>query len=172
MVLDGVPTTAPDNAACKDPHGPICVPARAIDCDIDGKLACVGWDLFDEKGNAVGSVTSGQRVRLRLIYRVTAKISGGWQIFIHVEQPGTATQRKTWDHVPLQSKYPMDDWLPGDVIVDDSEFNLEPNMPAGRPITILTGFFSGNTRLPLVRGPDAGPEAEGMRLVLGSVAVR
>lgn len=172
MVLDGVPTMSPDNAACKDPNGPICVPARAIDCDVDGKLACVGWDLFDDKGAAVGSVTSGQRVRLRLIYRVTAKISGGWQIFIHVEQPGSATQRKTWDHVPLQGKYPMDDWLPGDVIVDDSEFNLEPNMPAGRPITILTGFFSGSTRLPLVRGPDAGPEAEGMRLVLGSVAVR
>ncbi|MGZ3423770.1 MAG: ArnT family glycosyltransferase [Polyangiales bacterium] len=172
MVLDGVPTTPPDNAACKDPNGPICVPARAIDCDVDGKLGCVGWDLFDEKGNGVGSVTSGQRVRLRLIYRVTGKISGGWQIFIHVEQPGTATQRKTWDHVPLQGKYPMDDWLPGDIIVDDSEFNLEPNMPAGRPITILTGFFSGSTRLPLVRGPDAGPEAEGMRLVLGSVAVR
>lgn len=173
LVLDGVPTVDPTgNAACKDPLGPICIPSRAITCDIDGKLACVGWDLFDEKWNEVGSVTSGQRVRLRLIYRVTARISGGWQVFIHVEQPGTATARKTWDHVPLQGKYPMDDWLPGDVIVDDSEFNLEPNMPSGRPITILTGFFSGNSRLPLVSGPDAGPEQEGMRLVLGSVQVR
>ena len=74
--------------------------------------------------------------------------------------------------MPLQGKYPMDNWLPGDVIVDDSEFNLEPNMPAGRAITILTGFFSGNTRLPLISGPDAGPEQEGKRLVLGSVPVR
>lgn len=169
MVLDGIPTATTN---CADPTAPICNPTRALDCDIDGKLACVGWDLMDTSGKPTGAVASGQRVKLRLIYRVTARISGGWQIFIHVEQPGTATARKTWDHVPLQGKYPMDNWLPGDVIVDDSEFNLEPNMPSGRPVTILTGFFSGNTRLPLVRGPDAGPEQEGQRLVLGSVPVR
>lgn len=169
MVLDGIPTATTN---CEDVNGPICNPVRALDCDIDGKLACVGWDLMDSNGRATSSVASGQRVKLRLIYRVTARMSGGWQIFIHVEQPNTATARKTWDHVPLQGKYPMDNWLPGDVIVDDSEFNLEPNMPAGRPITILTGFFSGNTRLPLVRGPDAGSEQEGLRLVLGSVPVR
>ncbi len=169
MILESVPTTTTN---CSDPNAPICVPQNALDCDIDGKLACVGYELTDEKSHVITSVTSGQRVKLRLIYRVTARISGGWQIFIHVEQPGTATARKTWDHVPLQGKYPMDNWLPGDVIVDDSEFNLEPNMPSGKPITILTGFFSGNSRLPLVRGPDAGPEAEGMRLVLGSAPVR
>ncbi|MBK7399442.1 MAG: glycosyltransferase family 39 protein [Myxococcales bacterium] len=167
MVLAGIPTATTN---CNEQ---ICVPSRALaDCDLDGKLACVGWELADGNGQPVGSVTSGQRVRLRMIYRVTARISGGWQIFIHVEQPGTATARKTWDHVPLGGKYPMDNWLPGDVIVDDSEFNLEPNMPAGRAITILTGFFSGSTRLPLIKGPNAGPEAEGMRLVLGSVPVR
>lgn len=169
MVLDGVPTATTN---CESPTGNICVPSHPLDCDIDGKLACVGWELMDGSGKPVAAVTSGQRVKLRLIYRVTARVTGGWQIFIHVEQPGTATARKTWDHVPLQGKYPMDDWLPGDVIVDDSEFNLEPNMPSGRAITILTGLFSGNTRLPLLRGPDAGPEAEGMRLVLGSVPVR
>ncbi len=169
MVLDGIPTATTN---CEVPNGPICNPTRALTCDIDGKLACVGWELMDMNGKPVSAVGSGQRVKLRLIYRVTNRISGGWQIFIHVEQPGTATARKTWDHVPLQGKYPMDNWLPGDVIVDDSEFNLEPNMPAGRAITILTGFFSGNTRLPLVSGPDAGPEQEGLRLVLGSVPVR
>lgn len=169
MILDGVPTAT---ARCEDPSGPICVPTRALECDLDGKLACVGWDLMDSSGKPISSVTSGQRVKLRLIYRVTNRVTGGWQIFIHVEQPGTATARKTWDHVPLQGKYPMDNWLPGDVIVDDSEFNLEPNMPSGRPISLLTGFFSGNTRLPLLKGPNAGPEAEGQRLVLGSVPVR
>lgn len=169
MVLDGVPTATTN---CDDANGNICVPTRPLECDIDGKLACVGWELMDSSGKAISSVTSGQRVKLRLIYRVTARVSGGWQIFIHVEQPGTATARKTWDHVPLQGKYPMDNWQPGDVIVDDSEFNLEPNMPSGRAITILTGLFSGNTRLPLLRGPDAGPEAEGMRLMLGTMPVR
>jgi len=168
MILDAVPSATTN---CED-NGNICVPTRPLDCDIDGKLACVGWDLMDGAGKPIATVSSGQRVRLRLIYRVTNRLSGGWQIFIHVEQPGTATARKTWDHVPLQGKYAMDNWLPGDIIVDDSEFNLEPNMPSGRAITILTGFFSGNSRLPLVRGPDAGPEAEGQRLVLGTVPVR
>jgi len=169
LVLSGPPTAT---TRCDDPEGPICVPNHPLDCDIDGKLRCVGWDLFDTKGKPATHVTSGERVKLRLIYRVTARVSGGWQVFIHVEQPGTATARKTWDHVPLGTKYSMDNWLPGDVVVDDSEFNLEPNMRSGPPITILTGFFSGNTRLPLLSGPDAGPENEGLRLVLGSVPVR
>ncbi|GAC1394213.1 MAG: hypothetical protein NVSMB47_02840 [Polyangiales bacterium] len=166
MILAESPTATSD---C-DKHA--CAPTHPLDCDIDGKLRCVGWELTDDKGRILTSVTSGEKVQLRLIDRVTAKVSGGWQIFIHVEQPGTATARKTWDHVPLQSKYPMDDWLPGDVIVDDSEFNLEPNMRSGAPIMLLTGFFSGTSRLPLVSGPDAGPEQEGLRLVLGTVPVR
>jgi 4-amino-4-deoxy-L-arabinose transferase-like glycosyltransferase len=169
LVLSDVPTAT---ANCSDPLGPICVPSRALECDLDGKLACVGWELTDTSGKAIYSVTSRQRVRLRLIYRVTGRTSGGWQIFIHVEQPGTATARKTSDHVPLAGKYPMDNWLPGDVVIDESEFDLEPNMPSNRPIQILTGFFSGSTRMPLLKGPGTGAEAEGARLILGSVPVR
>ena len=165
MVLPASPTMTTD---C-DKN--ICAPAHPVTCNIDSKLECVGWDMLDDKGKSLSDVTSGEHVRLRMIYRVTAKMSGGWQIFIHVEQPGTATARKTSDHAPLGGKYPMDDWLPGDVIIDDSDFNLEPNMRSGPPILILTGFFSGNTRLPLVSGPDAGPEQEGLRLVLGTIPV-
>jgi 4-amino-4-deoxy-L-arabinose transferase-like glycosyltransferase len=169
MVLDGPPTATQD---CAREDGPICVPSHALNCDIDGQLACVGWELFDTQGKTVTSVSSGQHVRLRLIYRVTGHVSGGWQVFIHVEQPGTATARKTWDHPPLQGKYPMDAWLAGDVIVDDSEFNLEPNMRSGSPIMILTGFFSGSVRMKLLSGPDAGQESEGARLVLGTIPVK
>ncbi|GAC1352148.1 MAG: hypothetical protein NVSMB1_12120 [Polyangiales bacterium] len=169
MVLSGTPTAT---ARCDDPEGPICVPNHPLECDLDGKLRCVGWDLFDAQGKPATHVASGERVRLRLIYKVTAPVSGGWQVFIHVEQPGTSTARKTWDHVPLGGKYAMENWLPGDVIVDDSEFNLEPNMHSGPPIQILTGFFTGTTRLHLVSGPDAGAESEGPRLVLGAVPVR
>lgn len=169
MVLDGPPTATSD---CARANGPICVPSHALNCDIDGNLACVGWELFDTQGKPVTSVSSGQHVRLRLIYRVTGHVSGGWQVFIHVEQPGTATARKTWDHPPLAGKYPMDAWLAGDVLVDDSEFNLEPNMRSGSPITILTGFFSGSVRMKLLSGPDAGQESEGARLLLGSIPVK
>ncbi len=168
LVLSDVPTAT---TGCEN-DAIICAPSHALDCDIDGKLACVGWDLLDANNKPISAVQSGQKVKLRVIYKVTGKPSGGWQIFIHVEQPGTATARKTSDHVPLNGKYPMDAWAPGDVVVDDSEFNLEPNMRSGAAISILTGFFSGNSRLPLVRGPDAGPEQEGLRLVLGNVMVK
>lgn len=169
MVLSG-PPTATEN--CGTESGAICVPSHALHCDIDGNLQCVGWDLLDGAGKSVTSVSSGQKVKLRLIYKVTGKVTGGWQIFIHVEQPGTATARKTSDHAPLLGKYPLDAWLPGDVIVDDSDFNLEPNMRSGSPIMILTGFFSGNVRMKLLSGPDAGQESEGARLVLGTIPVK
>ncbi len=169
MVLSG-PPTATEN--CGTENGAICVPSHALRCDIDGNLQCVGWDLLDGTDKPVTSVSSGQKVKLRLIYKVTGKVTGGWQIFIHVEQPGTATARKTSDHAPLAGKYPLDAWLPGDVIVDDSDFNLEPNMRSGSPIMILTGFFSGNSRMKLLSGPDAGQESEGARLVLGTIPVK
>ncbi len=172
LVLDAPPSIATSDPRCSAADGPICVPSHALDCDIDGKLRCVGWELFDASGRPATVVGSGQRVRLRQIYRVTARISGSWQVFIHVEQQGTATARKTSDHVPLNGKYGFDNWLPGDIVVDDSEFNLEPNMKSGVPVTILTGFFSGSSRMPLVSGPDAGAETEGARLLLGRVQVQ
>jgi hypothetical protein len=172
VVLDEPPTATSKCNEPKDPMAPFCRLTHTLDCNIDDKLACVGWDMLDANGHAVTSVTSGESVKLRVVYRVTAAMSMGWKIFVHVEQPNTSTARKTSDHDPLNAKYPLDKWLPGDIIVDDSDFALEPNMPPGVPIKILTGFFSDKTRLHLISGPDAGPEQEGLRLVLGDVPVQ
>ncbi|MFI5299890.1 MAG: glycosyltransferase family 39 protein [Polyangiales bacterium] len=169
IVMSALPTAT---TACNDPAMPLCAPAHLLDCDLDGKLKCMGWDMLDDKGLSVTAVASNQKVRLRLFYQVTAKVSGAWQVFTHIEQQGTATARKTNDHVPLGGKYAMEQWLPGDIVVDDSEFNLEPNMKAGVPIKIMTGFFQGNTRLQLLSGPDEGIESDGKRLVLGTIPVR
>jgi hypothetical protein len=43
-------------------------------------------------------------------------------------------------------------WQPGDIVVDDYVFQLEPNFTPGN-YTVYYGFFSGDTRFKLTRGP-------------------
>jgi hypothetical protein len=58
-------------------------------------------------------------------------------------------------------------WNPGDYIVDDHEFTLEPNFTQGT-YTIYFGLYSGETRLKVKSGPHDGDN----RVVAGSLSVQ
>jgi hypothetical protein len=60
--------------------------------------------------------------------------------------------RLNGDHAPLDDKYPVRMWDPGDVIVDRQELTVPANYRRG-PYTLFIGFFSGNTRLKVEDGP-------------------
>ena len=47
----------------------------------------------------------------------------------------------------------MNLWRPGDVVVDDLPFRLEPNFEQG-DYTVYFGFFTGDNRLKVSRGPQ------------------
>ena len=47
----------------------------------------------------------------------------------------------------------MNLWQPGDIVVDDHEFQLEPNFTPG-DYTVYFGLFSGDTRFKVTRGPN------------------
>jgi hypothetical protein len=46
-------------------------------------------------------------------------------------------------------------WLPGDIVVDDHEFQLEPNFSPG-PYTNFFGLYLGESRLKIKSGPTDG----------------
>ncbi|MEZ4311898.1 MAG: hypothetical protein R3F14_28035 [Polyangiaceae bacterium] len=60
----------------------------------------------------------------------------------------------------------MNLWNPGDLIVDDLVFQLEPNFLPG-DYNVYFGFFSGDTRFAVTRGP-----AQDNRVVGGPLRVR
>ncbi len=127
-------------------------PQRKIDANMDDKLEVIGIDLLDERGRLVDAISAGRTYHLMTYYRVLAPVTTEWEAFIHIDG---YHRRHNGDHKPMNGKYPMSLWLPGDLLVDDHEFKLEPNFTPGT-YTVYFGLFVGDTRLKVKSGPSDG----------------
>jgi hypothetical protein len=127
-------------------------PQHKLDVNMDDKLEVLGYDIVDERGRLVDAVSPGTASRMRTYYRVLAPLTSEWEAFIHIDG---FKRRHNGDHKPLNGKYPMSLWLPGDLIVDDYEFKLEPNFTPGS-YQVYFGLFVGDTRLKVKSGPSDG----------------
>ncbi|HSY23692.1 MAG TPA: hypothetical protein VK841_16305, partial [Polyangiaceae bacterium] len=127
-------------------------PSRPLDVNMDDKLQVLGIDIVDESGRIVESVVAGQTYILKTYYRVLAPVTSEWEAFIHIDG---YRRRHNGDHKPMNGKYPMSLWLPGDLLVDEHEFKLEPNFSAGT-YDVYFGLFVGDTRMKVLSGPNDG----------------
>lgn len=138
--LDSIVLSAPPN------------PQRRLDANMDDKLEVIGFDLADERGRLVDGISPGRTYHMKTYYRVLAPVTSEWEAFIHIDG---YHRRHNGDHKPMNGKYPMSLWLPGDLLLDDHEFKLEPNFTPGS-YTIYFGLFVGDTRLKVKSGPNDG----------------
>ena len=127
-------------------------PQRPLHVNMDDKLEVIGIDLVDERGRLVDAVSPGRAYRFKTYYKVLAPVGTEWEGFIHIDG---YHRRHNGDHKVTNSKYPMSLWLPGDIILDDHEFKLEPNFSPGN-YSIFFGLFTGDTRLKIKSGPNDG----------------
>jgi hypothetical protein len=127
-------------------------PQRRLDANMDDKLEVLGIDLDDERGRPVEAVSPGRTYHMKIYYRVIAPVTTEWEGFIHIDG---YHRRHNGDHKPMNGKYPMSLWLPGDLLVDDHEFKLEPNFTPGT-YEVYFGLFVGDTRLKVKSGPSDG----------------
>jgi hypothetical protein len=121
---------------------------RPLDAMFEDQLQVLGWEVRDQAGNLVTSVVPQTTYGFRTYYQVLRPVTGTWKSFIHIDGQ---QRRFNGDHAVLDGKYPMSLWQPGDVIVDDYEFQLEPNFTPG-DYGAFFGFFSGETRFRVTRG--------------------
>jgi hypothetical protein len=119
---------------------------------MEDKLEVLSIDLLDDRGKLVDAVSPGRTYHLKTYYRVLAPVTSEWEAFIHIDG---FHRRHNGDHKPMNGKYPMSLWLPGDLLADDHEFKLEPNFTPGT-YTIFFGLFAGDTRLKVKSGPNDG----------------
>ncbi|MBK8255992.1 MAG: glycosyltransferase family 39 protein [Polyangiaceae bacterium] len=138
-------------------------PARKVEASFRGELTVLGWEVADESGAVVESVVPQRPYHLRFYYRVESPLSGNWKAFVHIDGFG---RRYNGDHSVLDGRYAMNLWNPGDVVVDDLVFQLEPNFLPGQ-YTVFFGFFVGETRYAVTRGPS-----QDNRVVGGPINVR
>jgi 4-amino-4-deoxy-L-arabinose transferase-like glycosyltransferase len=127
-------------------------PQRPLHVNMDDKLEVLGIDLVDERGRLVDVVSPGRPYRFKTYYKVLAPVGTEWEGFIHIDG---YHRRHNGDHKVTNNKYPMALWLPGDIILDDHEFKLEPNFSPGN-YSIYFGLFTGDTRLKIKTGPNDG----------------
>jgi len=127
-------------------------PQRKLGVNMEDKLEVIGFDLSDDQGRMVEAVSPGKGYHFKTYYRVLGPVTTEWEGFIHIDG---YHRRHNGDHKPMNGKYPMALWLPGDLLVDDHEFKLEPNFTPGT-YEIYFGLFVGDTRLKVVSGPSDG----------------
>ncbi|MET0591062.1 MAG: hypothetical protein ABW133_00080, partial [Polyangiaceae bacterium] len=128
-----------------------------VDVNFQDQLQGLGWDVWDMSGEPVEYVIPARKYRFRLYYKVLAPMNGDWETFIHIDG---FHRRFNGDHKTLNGKYAFNLWQPGDYIVDDYEFSLEPNFTAGT-YNVLYGLFQGDTRLKVKSGRHDDNRAEG-----------
>jgi 4-amino-4-deoxy-L-arabinose transferase-like glycosyltransferase len=145
---------SPYQAFVLDTEPPI---GHRVEVNLQDQLLGLGWDVTDGAGKPVEYVVPGRKYHFRLYYKVLTPISGEWETFIHIDG---FHRRFNGDHKTLNGKYPFSLWQPGDIVVDDSEFSLEPNFSAGN-YNVYYGLFTGDTRLKVKTGRHDDNRIEG-----------
>jgi hypothetical protein len=90
----------------------------------------------------------GDSVRVSLNYKVLGKIDRDYMIFVHVEDVDGRVDRLNVDHAPRAK--PTTAWQPGELVRDDFEIPVPPQMNV-RGLNLILGFWDPRTdeRLPL-----------------------
>lgn len=119
-----------------------------VEANLQDVLLSLGWDIHDMAGQPVPYIVPARKYRFRLYYKVLAPVKTEWETFVHIEGQN---RRFNADHKTLGGKYGLSLWQPGDYIVDEHEFSLEPNFAPGE-YAVKYGLFSGDTRLKVQTG--------------------
>ncbi len=95
---------------------------------------------------------SGESVSITLYWRALLAVPESYTVFIHVldERGRTAAQA---DGLPVNADYPTDWWASGEMIGDQHQISLPPDVPAGQ-YRIAIGLYrlADLSRLPVVDG--------------------
>jgi hypothetical protein len=123
--------------------------AHPVDAELDKKLKVLGYEIRHKRNSTATDVLEpGEPLTFVIAYEVVGRLSGTWQTFIHIDGEG---KRFNGDHDPLGGDYPLRHWQPGDIIVDQYDFELEPSFTPGQ-YEVYFGMFAGDKRMPVTRG--------------------
>jgi hypothetical protein len=122
---------------------------KLVAANFEKRIELLGYDLDLPHDGYVGA---GESFKLRWYFRAISHVPAGYRIFVHVDGKG---QRIHGDHDPVDGKYPVRLWDPGDVIVDEQKVDVPANFRGG-DYNIYMGFYSGESRLSLESGPNDG----------------
>lgn len=103
-------------------------------------IALLGYFLYPDQG-----LKAGDRLYTRLFWDVTATPAHNYTAFSHliqIDANGAATQLAGQDRPPGEGTCPTQDWLPGEVVVDELQFVLPDSLPVADNYYIEIGFYT------------------------------
>lgn len=126
--------------------------------DVDGKFELIGVQIAPENTNGRGDVD------IVTYWRVLEPPPSGYQAFIHADYGGN---RVNGDHEMVGGNFPMNHWIPGEIVRDHFTINVGSAEKSGE-YTVFFGFFRGDDRLTVTGERTASDN----RIRLGSFRVR
>jgi hypothetical protein len=118
-------------------------PANAA---LEDKLVYLGMDVDVDK------VVPGKAFTLTHYWKVEKAVPEGWKLFVHLEAPDSKKSHLNADHVPINGKYPINIWKPGEIIRDIHRVSVPQNWPADA-LEIYVGLWKGPIRMKVTSGP-------------------
>jgi len=123
------------------------LPADTIRVDtqytFDGKIRIVGYRVSDENGDLLGQAGSGDTIFLETFFEVLERPDRSYKMFIHIDH---RSQRINGDHDVVDGVFPLNYWVPGEIVRDRFEMEVDRASTAG-DYDINIGFFSGDSRM-------------------------
>jgi hypothetical protein len=128
----------------------------------DGKLKLLGYRVLDEEGNPITSASTRQKIYLETFFEVLDRVPSSREVFIHVDY---RNQRINGDHDPVGGMFPLNYWVPGEIVRDRYQLTIDPGSATG-DYTIYYGFFSGDSRM------QVRPASGDNRVSLGTLHIQ
>ena len=124
-------------------------PKSAVNADLDGKLVYLGLDWEPAQPEP------GKELKLTHYWKSVASPGEGWKTFTHLEGPNRQGYVNA-DHVPVNGKYPVSQWKPGEIIRDQQTLTLPSNWAAPSILVYVGAWRDQQTRLTPKSGPNDG----------------
>src|SRR5262249_19757274 len=121
-------------------------PRFMVNALFDNRVELIGYDLALPHGDTIGP---GERFTITWYFHSFAQVPGRYQPFVPIDGRG---QRLNGAHPPVDGRSPLQLWQANDYVVDRQELSVPMNYPRG-DLTIFMGFYQGENRLEVVRGP-------------------
>jgi hypothetical protein len=100
-------------------------------------IRLAGYDLPEERA------TSGDALNLTLYWQAETDVSESLTVFIHlVDEDGNIVAQQ--DQIPVRGARPTTGWAPGEVIEDEVQLFIPPDVPRGE-YTIRIGWYNAVT---------------------------
>lgn len=123
-------------------------PSHPLDIAFGDSVELIGYDVSDE------TWTRGTELVVTWHWKVLGPVGDDYRLFTHVEARGMETLNHDGDGA-VRSLYPPSRWQAGEYIRDEQRVHLPAGWSADEAVFYL-GFWRGNERLAVRRGPQDG----------------